>query len=86
LPARLKRRPSWWLKLAKWLKSLPDDGRKVFVQVVGDRWPEDLKEMGRVIDGPWFDEPPPYAAEWGSRAEVGDFLYVSGHTRIERVR
>ena len=85
MPARSKRRPSWWLKLAKWLKSLPDDGRKVFVQVVGDRWPEDRRDTGRVIDGPWFDAPP-FRNDWASQAEVGDSLYVSGHTRLQRIR
>lgn len=78
MPARPKRRPSW-------LTSLPDDGRKVFIQVVGDRWPEDRGYAGRVIDGPWFDAPP-FETEWASQAEVGDSLYVSGHTRLQRIR
>jgi len=79
--ASLKRRPSW-------LTRLPDDGRKVFVQVIGDRWPEDLRYTGQVIAGPWFGvlDVPSFAQGWASRAEVGEFIYVSGHTRLERVR
>jgi len=56
--------------------------------VIGDRWPEDLRYTGQVIAGPWFGvlDVPSFAQGWASRAEVGEFIYVSGHTRLERVR
>lgn len=61
------------------------DGRRLFVQVVGTRWPEGREHAGDLVDGPWFDSPP-FEPEWGKRAEVGGLSgYVSGHTRLQRI-
>jgi hypothetical protein len=61
------------------------DGRKLFVQVVGDRWPEDRRYAGDLVEGPWLDEPHYVPEEWARQAQVGDSYYVSGHTRVQRI-
>jgi len=61
------------------------DDRKLFVQVVGTRWPEGREYAGDLVDGPWLDAPPFVEEDWASQAQVGDSYYVSGHTRVQRI-